>query len=123
MNKVLLYFALKYHGDWDQIYRALVDNKEKISFEASDAFKTKIKCQYITVLDPQYSPSLKSIYKPPFVLFYYGDFSLLQNYDQNLLLFISPKPSQYGLQHTLKFVKSYLTIKKNFNVLWRINNN
>ncbi|WP_368486788.1 DNA-processing protein DprA [Spiroplasma sp. DGKH1] len=111
MNKVLLYFALKYHGDWDQIYQAL-ERKEKISFEALDTFEVKIKCQYITILDPQYPPTLKSIYKPPFVLFYYGDFRLLQNYDQNLLLFISPKPSQYGFQQTLKFIKELVDHQK-----------
>ena len=111
MNKVLLYFALKYHGHWYQTYRAL-DHKEKISFKTSDTFEAKIKYQYITILNPQYPPSLKLIYKPPFVLFYYGDFSLLQNYDQNLLLFISPKPSQYGLQQTLKFVKELLDHQK-----------
>lgn len=111
MNKVLLYFALKYDGDWDQIYQAL-EHKEKISFEVLDTFVAKIKCQYITILDPQYPPSLKSIYKPPFVLFYYGDFNLLKNYDQNLLLFISPKPSQYGFQQTLKFIKELINHQK-----------
>ncbi|AHI52688.1 DNA-processing protein DprA [Spiroplasma culicicola] len=79
MDKVLLYFSLKYHGDWDKIYQAL-DKKEKILHDHLSWVEQEINCQYITIISPLYPNYLKNTYKPPFVLFYKGNLELLSKY-------------------------------------------
>lgn len=78
MEKVLLYFVLKYQGNWDLVYQAL-DAKEKIPLEELHTIETKISCQYLTILNSQYPAGLKTIYKPPFVIFYVGNIDLLKH--------------------------------------------
>lgn len=75
---VLLYFAFKYEGDWDLIYQA-IKNKEKIDEKALNLYKENMKYKYITLLDEKYPICLKNSFKPPFVLFYYGDITLLSS--------------------------------------------
>lgn len=80
MNIILIYFAIKYQGDWDKIYQAL-DSKEKVSLKEISELELKIKTEgwnIITLLDLDYPKRLKEAYKPPFVLWYKGDRRLLQ---------------------------------------------
>lgn len=79
MDKILLYFSLKYHGNWDKIYKAL-ELKEKISPLELGEVEQKIKCNYITILDDEYPNTLRTSYKPPFVLFCKGNTKLLKNF-------------------------------------------
>lgn len=96
MRKILLYFALKYQGDYNKIYQA-IKAKEKVQTDDIIDIENKIKCNYVTIVDKDYPQSLKSIGNPPLVLFYYGDISLL--YKPNTLAIIGKrKNSQYGLQ-------------------------
>lgn len=88
MEKVLLYFALKYKGNWDQIFKAL-DEKELIAFEQLKSIKNQIKCLYVTILDKNYPKALKNINKPPFVLFYQGDLNYL-NVENDIFAFSNP---------------------------------
>ncbi|WP_375315572.1 DNA-processing protein DprA [Spiroplasma endosymbiont of Tipula paludosa] len=83
MEKVLLYFAIKYDGNWDKVYEAL-DKKEKIALEELQNIEDKITCQYLTILSSQYPAGLKTIYKPPFVIFYEGNIDLLK-YSQKII--------------------------------------
>lgn len=81
MNIILIYFALKYNGDWDKVYKALED-KEKVSLKDISALEKQIedeKWSVITILDIDYPKHLKSAYKPPFVLWYKGNRDLLKN--------------------------------------------
>ena len=75
MENVLLYFALKYQGDFNLIYQAIV-NKEKVNHEQLLEWKGRLKCSYTTMISEDYPAMLKEISAPPFVLFYYGDLSL-----------------------------------------------
>ena len=103
MRKILLYFALKYQGDYKKIYQA-IKNKEKVLNEDLVNIENKIKSNYVTIIDKDYPPSLKSIANPPFVLFYYGDISLL--YKPNTLAIIGKrKKSIYGKQVCINIVK------------------
>jgi len=79
MDKVLLYFSLKYHGEWDKIYEAL-DRKEKISQQELASVEQRIDCDYLTIINPLYPTNLKNSHHPPFVLFYKGKIDLLVNY-------------------------------------------
>ena len=38
-----------------------------------------LRCQAVTIMDKEYPEHLKQVYKPPLVLFYYGDLSLIHS--------------------------------------------
>lgn len=65
----LLYYALKYQGDYDKIKKALQKNEyyEKIDYNGL----------YVTIHDANYPTKLKALENPPYVLFYKGNLSLL----------------------------------------------
>ena len=77
MRNVILYFALKYNGNFEKIYQAL-KNKEPMNNELFEKLKSKLNSNYVTLLDENYPKNLKSIKCPPFVLFYKGDLNLLK---------------------------------------------
>lgn len=111
MRKILLYFALKYQGDVEKIYQAikqkeLVDQKEVLMIEE------KIHSQYVTILDEDYPNKLKNIPNPPFVLFYYGDLSML-NHFSCIALIGSRNETEYGRKMTTSIVRDL----KKYNVL------
>ncbi len=80
MNIILIWFAIKYKGDWDAIYKAL-EEKEKISLKELQKLEKRIKeekIQAITILDLEYPIQLKKAYKPPFVIFYDGNIKIFK---------------------------------------------
>lgn len=103
MRKVILYFALKYNGDYKSIYEA-IKNKEEIDQKELDGIEKKIKCKYVTILDKEYPNRLKIIGNPPIILFYYGDIKLL-NYSKIIAIIGNREHSQYGSDMTQEIVK------------------
>ena len=81
MNIVLIYFAIKYKGDWDKIYKALTDREQIKNSEILQLEEKIQKSQYkiITLIDDEYPKKFKDCYKPPFVIWTKGNFSLLKN--------------------------------------------
>ena len=80
MNIILIYFAIKYKGDWDKIYKAL-EQKEKVSLADMQELEQKVKESkwgITTIIDADYPKWLKQAYKPPFVFWYKGDKKVLQ---------------------------------------------
>lgn len=75
---VLVSLSVKYDGNWDKVYNAIT-SKEDINEEMVASLMSKVKSDYITILDNNYPDILKQTYKPPFVLFYKGDINLLKN--------------------------------------------
>ena len=71
MEEILLYFSLKYAGDFDSILKAL-ECKEKIDEKLKKELFKDITANYTTLISPDYPTALKEIACPPFVLFYYG---------------------------------------------------
>ena len=69
MNLILVYFAKKYNGNWDEIYQAIA-KKEKVEMSELTKLEDDMDCKYITIIDEDYPNHFKSKYKPPFVLFY-----------------------------------------------------
>lgn len=65
----LLYYAIKYKGEYTKIKQAIEKNEpyEKINYSKN----------YVTIEDKHYPFQLKQLENPPFVLFYKGDLSLL----------------------------------------------
>lgn len=97
MEKILVYFAIKYGGDWDKIYKA-INMKEKIDSNEVEKVVSNHGEKYLTLLNDDYPDKLKNIYKPPFVLFYRGDISLVK--EKAMAVIGSRKNSQYGKKIT-----------------------
>lgn len=68
MNEKILYYAVKYHGDWKRIYQAITREEpyEEIKYEGS----------YITIVDEAYPPLLRRLQFAPWILFYEGNIRL-----------------------------------------------
>ncbi|QHX36514.1 DNA-processing protein DprA [Spiroplasma sp. BIUS-1] len=98
MENVLLYFSIKYKGDWDKIYHAL-DTKEKITHKDLDEVSKKIDSNFITILSPLYPSYLKNTHKPPFVIFYKGDITLLSKYHKTIALVGGIETNEYGIKN------------------------
>ncbi|MGL5591537.1 MAG: DNA-processing protein DprA [Mycoplasmoidaceae bacterium] len=78
MNDVLLFFSIKYNGDWELIFEAL-ETKEKIEIKEINNIKNNFAYKYTTIIDKDYPLLLKDVYKPPFLLYCDGNISLLNN--------------------------------------------
>lgn len=96
---ILIYLSLKYEGDWDEIYQA-IKRKEPINPNLYKELLTTLKCETVTIIDSYYPDHLKQCYKPPFVIFYYGDFSLLDEVNKIVAVVGSRKASDYGKKMT-----------------------
>ena len=101
MEEILLYLSLKYQGQFDKIYQAIKD-KEKPDEEEFKKMKERLKCSYTTIVSDDYPQCLRDIACPPFVLYYYGDLSLI---DKKTIGVIGMRyPSEYGIEVTQSFV-------------------
>lgn len=97
MGDILLYFSLKYHGQFDLIYKAL-ERKERVDESLKKELFATIKCSYTTIISDDYPQHLKFINCPPFVLYYYGSLSLLDN--ECIGVIGKRDCSEYGVQAT-----------------------
>ena len=68
MNDILLFFSIKYEGDFYRIMNAL-EKKEKVDMNELELLIKKNKDNYVTILDPNYPQMLKHLNNPPFVIF------------------------------------------------------
>lgn len=53
MEEIILYFALKYAGDFDKIYQAL-ERKEKVDDELKEHLFKELKSKYTTIISDDY---------------------------------------------------------------------
>lgn len=95
---MLIGLAIKYKGDWNSIYEG-VCRREYPDDEMKETIKN-MKCKVVTILDGDYPNQLKNVHHPPFVLFYYGNLSLIKNYHNNISIVGSRKCSKYGSKIT-----------------------
>ena len=70
MRHRILALSLNYNGEWDRIAEGLKRGEDPGYTELSDP--------YITIADPQYPDILRTLRYPPWILFYKGDLTLLQ---------------------------------------------
>lgn len=73
---LLVHLAVKYQGNYDKIMAA-IHQPEDVPYEESLKTYKSLKCKVLTILDYDYPDKLKQVTRPPVVLFYYGDISLL----------------------------------------------
>lgn len=105
MEELALYYSLKYEGDFQKIYNALL-KKEKVDEELKKELKKKMNCKYTTIFSNDYPEILKLINCPPFVLYYYGDLSLLK---EKIIGVVGMRDAdQYGRYATKQFVQDLI---------------
>ena len=95
-RKLLLYFVLKNNGDWDKTYSDISQKKPIEDEEEARKLIAKVRSNYITILDDNYPEQLKDIKKPPFILFYHGDISLIKNKKKCISVVGCRDNSEYG---------------------------
>lgn len=96
---IIIYFSLKYCGNWRSIYDAIIQKEKFSTTDVIDANNT-LTSKAITILDDDYPSFLKNIYCPPFVLFYHGDISLLNEGLTKIAVVGSRECSEYGIKMT-----------------------
>lgn len=84
MRYLLLYFAIKYKGSWEKIYKAVCD-KEIAEIDELKLVKNKNGNNWITLIDKDYPRVFKCSSKPPFVIFLEGNKNLLKDYDDKFI--------------------------------------
>ncbi len=110
---VVIYFAVKYQGDWAKIYEAMQRRESFLEEDVVHAVSS-LRSKAVTIIDAEYPSALKKIYKPPFVLFYHGTLDLAYETEKILAVVGSRECSPYGTKLTVSItsalVKSGLTI-------------
>jgi len=104
-KNLLIYLAIKHNGDWDSIYSAINNREGFPSEEDANKVVSSLKCKCVTIMDENYPAAVKSkCFKPPFVLFYYGDLSIIQEEKRCISVIGSRNCSSYGKQITMDIV-------------------
>ena len=99
---LLIYLAIKYQGDYDQIMFAVENRIYDVTYDEAEKAYESLPCKVLTILDYEYPEKLKYIWHPPLVLFYYGDLSLL--YKRCIATVGSRNYSEYGKECTKKIL-------------------
>ncbi len=94
-REVLLYFAIIYEGDYERILDS-IRNKVKIDEGDYRRVITSFSGDYFTIVDEVYPERFKKIYRPPLVVFYHGDFSLVDDLSKAISVVGTRNPSDYG---------------------------
>ena len=103
MEDLLLYFAMKYEGDFRKMYVAIT-TKESIDNEILREYKKQVKHKYVTVMNHNYPEYFKSKNCTPIVLFYKGNLELI---DKDL-------PKEYStLENGKRFISTVIPIEQN----------
>ena len=112
-EEIIVAMAIKYHGEWNDIYAGLSDPQNRDLDEYIEVVK-RMKCKYVTVLSEQYPDYLRNSFKPPFVLFYYGDISLISKIGKNVAVVGSRECSDYAIEATKDIVE---VVAKEYNIV------
>ncbi|MCR4880058.1 MAG: DNA-protecting protein DprA [Bacilli bacterium] len=104
-RNLLIYLAILYDGNYDAILEAATKKLDPDFAEVNKAVES-LKCNTLTLLDPNYPSYLKKLPRAPLVLFYYGDISLIddEHHPYNLGVVGTRNPTEYGLFHTERIV-------------------
>lgn len=94
-HDILVHLAIKEGGDWDKIYNNVL-NKVQLNEDDVKNSVASLKCKAVTLVDHDYPSCLKLLAKPPFVLFYYGDWALAMDNTLSIAVVGSRKSSEYG---------------------------
>lgn len=105
-RKILIYLAVKYDGDPFKILNAVRTREdEHVPYSEIEKVCDSIKSKVITYVDKDFPGTLKKMFRPPLVLFYYGDITLLDDNKRRYGVAGSREYSEYGMLATRKLVK------------------
>lgn len=111
---ILIYLAVRFDANWDEIYRHIC--AKDLEYDEEEVMSTvrSIKSKVVTALDKDFPLLLKSCFKMPFVLFYYGDLDLIRDREKIVAVVGSRNPSSYGsskgFEITRDIAKEYIII-------------
>ena len=105
-RKMLIYLAVKYKGDYEQMLNAMILKDVDVPYEEVMKVCNSLTCKTMTYLDYDYPERLRLIKHPPFVLFYYGDISLLDK--KSISVVGSRDYSEYGKECTESVIKAII---------------
>lgn len=90
---IILALSVRCHGEWKDIYEIVV---KKIQFTDEEFQKEilKEKAPFFAITDDEYPDYFKSVYQPPFLLYYYGNLDIL-NKGPRLTVVGTRKPNDY----------------------------
>ncbi len=105
-RSILIYLSVLFKGDW----QAMMDEfkTKKTCVKEEDVKKIEdMNLNALTILDPDYPDILKHIDKPPFVLYYKGDKTILNNGGLKYLAVVGSRLSTpYGENMTHKIISN-----------------
>lgn len=125
MNEILLFLSIKYYGDWLNIYNSLQKREPIPKEQFYDEIK-KIKCDFTTIIDEDYCDNLKTIYKPPFSIYHYGNYELTKNKSISIIGDFDDlkQPYQdYFTNNNVVLIWSYQSQKNIFKILTQMSKN
>lgn len=103
MEDRILYYALKYDGNYDRMHRAFIDE---------EAYrKVKYDGLYITINHVLYPNALRDLKKPPYILFYKGDINLLNS---NVIGVVG---SRLALNYAISMTKRLIAKKESTTIV------
>lgn len=111
---ILIYLSIKYQGNWEKIFLDIKNRKKDFTSDEVKEAVASVKSKVVTIIDREYPEAFKNQQKPPFVLYYYGDLSLLDNPKRNIAVIGSRKNSDYGREMTIKITSD---IAKHFIIV------
>ena len=86
MREQILYYALKYQGDWKKIAKAISTHEKWFSISYQGL--------YITIVDDDYPKHLKRLQYAPWILFYKGNLNLLK--EEGIAVIGGREHTKYG---------------------------
>lgn len=86
MRDILIAFSVKYQGNWEAVYKAISDKEKIEDSEVKELLESVKDCKVITIIDDNYPEKLKNCIRPPFAVFYKGNWDLITDKDPKILL-------------------------------------
>lgn len=105
-RELIAYVSFHNEGRWEDIYDFIKQKKPVDKDEVKD-ISNKLNSEYVTLLDEKY-PNVfkKKLSKPPFTLFYKGDYSLILDSKYKRLSIVgSRKATKYGIESVKKIIR------------------
>ena len=99
---LLIFLAVKYKGDYEQMLNAMILKETNYPYEEVKKVCDSVTSKVMTLLDYDYPAKLKQVFRPPIVLFYYGDISLLDK--KSISVVGSREYSNYGKHCTERVI-------------------
>ena len=96
-REMLIVASVLCKGDFAEIMK-MIRNRVVPSEEESQKAFASVKSTVTTIIDDDYPECLKHVDKPPIVLYYYGDLSLIQDRSRIAGYVGSREASPYGLE-------------------------